>query len=160
MAGPYPGHPSREIAERQLRGLLDCGVRTFVSLMEEDSRLGGERYEEVADRMEPACRFHRFEVEDHTAPSRAQMDSILEVIDASLADERPVYVHCWGGRGRTGVVAGVWLMRRGIAAPDGLLEALARLREGLPGESPETEEQVRFVLDYSASHQHQRARTR
>ncbi|MSR27507.1 MAG: hypothetical protein EXS06_10930, partial [Planctomycetaceae bacterium] len=41
-------------------------------------------------------------------------DAILADIDAELAAGRPVYVHCWGGVGRTGTVVGlVHVARRG-----------------------------------------------
>ena len=35
------------------------------------------------------------------------MNRILNEIDSSLSADRPVYVHCWGGKGRTGAVVGL-----------------------------------------------------
>ncbi|MFZ5949388.1 MAG: fused DSP-PTPase phosphatase/NAD kinase-like protein [Candidatus Rifleibacteriota bacterium] len=34
-----------------------------------------------------------------------------------MAAGKPVYVHCWGGLGRTGVVVGCWSRRHGEAEP-------------------------------------------
>ena len=92
----------------------------------------------------------RFEIEDHSAPSCQQMDEIERAIAASIAAERPVYLHCWGGRGRTGVVAGVYLVRRGLASPENFADVIGELRHGGPGGSPETEEQIEFVRSFFA----------
>ena len=34
------------------------------------------------------------------------MTAILNAIDESMTAGKPVYVHCWGGAGRTGTVIG------------------------------------------------------
>jgi protein-tyrosine phosphatase len=152
MAGPYPGHADRAIAERQLAGLLDCGIRTFVNLMEEEARWSFGPYEPLLRELAPEeCHFLRFEIEDHSAPPPTVMDEILSSIEASFAAERPVYLHCWGGRGRTGVVVGSYLVRRGLATPDDFVEVIAALRRGVPGTSPESDEQIEFVRRYAHS---------
>jgi hypothetical protein len=155
MAGPYPGHADRSIAESQLAGLLDCGIRTFINLLEEDARWSFGPYESLLRELaQEECRFLRFEIEDHSAPLPAVMDEILTEIDASVAAGRPVYLHCWGGRGRTGVVVGAYLVRRGLATPDDFVEVIAALRMGAPGTSPETEEQIEFVRRYASRADH------
>jgi len=58
-----------------------------------------------------------------------------------------VYVHCWGGIGRTGTVAGCWLIEQGHSCD----EAFARIKElraPTPDgqiESPQTAAQRAFV---------------
>ena len=154
MAGCYPGHGDPRIAERQLGALLDCGIRCFLSLMEEEVRGPFLPYEpaleQIATRRGLAVECLRFQVEDHTAPSAEQMREIERSIAASVAAERPVYLHCWGGRGRTGAVVGVYLVRRALATAENFVEVIARLRAGAPGESPETEEQIEFVRSFLA----------
>jgi hypothetical protein len=154
MAGCYPGHGDRRIAERQLGALLDCGIRCFLNLMEEDARGPFIPYEpaleKLAEKRSVAIEFLRFEIEDHSIPSWEQMREIERAIATSIAAVRPVYIHCWGGRGRTGIVAGVYLVRHGLATPEGFAEVIGELRAGATGESPETEEQIGFVRSYLA----------
>jgi len=77
--------------------------------------------------------------------------SILDAIDSHISQGRTVYVHCWGGVGRTGLIVGCWLTRNG---GDGK-SALLRLRElwqecpkSVSRISPETREQERYILDW------------
>jgi protein tyrosine/serine phosphatase len=80
------------------------------------------------------------------------MIAILDFLDLSLAQNRKVYLHCWGGVGRTGTVVGCFLRRRGLSGP----EALARLGSwwsAVPKRvhhprSPETDAQVDFIMDW------------
>lgn len=53
------------------------------------------------------------------------MREILGLIDEAMAADRPVYVHCWGGVGRTGTVIGCHIAQRGLDGD----AALQRLRE-------------------------------
>jgi protein-tyrosine phosphatase len=57
----------------------------------------------------------------------------------------PILIHCIGGVGRTGVIAGC-LLRALDVAPD---EALRRLVAARGKRCPETSEQRRFVTDFS-----------
>jgi protein-tyrosine phosphatase len=79
------------------------------------------------------------------------MNEILDAIEGFLGQNKPDYVYCWGGVGRTGTVVGCWLLRHDrLAEPSNVLEVLRDLRrqdqERGHRESPETEEQRRFVL--------------
>jgi protein-tyrosine phosphatase len=94
------------------------------------------------------CSVQRFEIEDCSTPSRTKMLAIQDAIEAAIRARRPPYVHCWGGRGRTGTVVGVYLLRCGLATPDNFVDVLARLRSEVPGASPETDEQIAFVRSW------------
>lgn len=84
-------------------------------------------------------------------PSEQHMTRILNQIDLCIRLGKPVYVHCWGGRGRTGTVVGCYLARHGIASGKGALEKIVELRRetidaNLP--SPETKKQAQMVVNW------------
>ncbi len=162
MAGAYPGDYDVADSERRIRGLLRCGIRQFITLMEareENPDEGqGAAYARVLERVSRHERVEadvlRFDIHDHSVPSEAQMDAIQAAIDASLAESRPVYLHCWRGRGRTGLVVGAYLIRRGLATRENFVDVIGRLRSGangMTGDSPETIQQVDFVRDWVGS---------
>jgi Protein-tyrosine phosphatase len=154
LAGEYPGSMNEEVARARLRALLDCGVRTFIDLTEHDEL---ESYDEVlfaeADARGVTVSYHRKSIQDLGTPSAFRMRDILAAIKASVERGDPVYVHCWGGIGRTGTVVGCWLTERGQANDDAIA-AIAALRKGIRKcgtPSPETSEQVAFVREWPAS---------
>jgi protein-tyrosine phosphatase len=80
------------------------------------------------------------------------MTLILDAIDSAVDSESPVYVHCWGGVGRTGTVVGCHLIRHGMSAEKALerVDALYKTRPRDPylRTSPETAEQFDFVRNW------------
>ena len=158
LAGAYPGDPDPDEHQAKVQALLDAGIRTFVNLMEEhETNYAGEPfvpYQALASQLCPDVRCYRHAIRDLSAPTPALMTAILDAIDASLAAGSPVYVHCWGGVGRTGTVIGCWLLRHGHAAPGNVLDVLMGLRkqdrERRHRMSPESAEQQRFVKGWLA----------
>ena len=76
-------------------------------------------------------------------PTPEALESALDEIDGELAAGGVVYVHCWAGCGRTGVVVGSWLVRHGVPPKD----ALERIAEARGPGCPQTLEQRLLVLD-------------
>lgn len=68
-------------------------------------------------------------VNDFHAPTTQQMLRALAYIDASLAENMPVVVHCMAGQGRTGTILAAWLLQSGLSADD----AIAEIRALAPG---------------------------
>jgi len=156
LAGAYPGNPDSKKHEQKIRSLLDADIRTFVNLMEPGEtnldRQPFAPYDDVVERLCPEASCVRIPVRDLSIPTVETMHTILDTIDASLNGNRPVYVHCWGGVGRTGTTVGCWMLRHGMARPSNVLEVIAELRqqdiERRHRTSPETSEQRAFVLDW------------
>lgn len=154
LAGAYPGNPDSVKHRQRLGALLDAGVRTFVNLMQQDEvdHQGNPfvPYQDDVEKLLPDATCLRFPIRDLNVPSISEMTAILDAIDKSLAANRCVYVHCWGGVGRTGTVIGCWLLRHGLATTESVLHMLDQLRqqdqERGYRESPETSDQRRFVL--------------
>ena len=159
LAGEYPGEVDPEMTCRRLRELIAGGIRTFIDLTDEDevnedakvipayrSILRRVSEEEATD-----TTYANIPVEDRGVPSPWTLRWILDVIDRSIADENPVYVHCWAGRGRTGTVVGCYLKRHGIAVDTNVIQELDALRRGTPNgkeTSPHTKEQIRMVTNW------------
>ena len=118
LAGAYPGSPDREEHRQRVEALWAAGIRTFVNLVEEhETNNSGQpftRYDDILRELALRAGDHvahlRFPVKDLAVPTVDAMRSILDAIDLSLAAERPVYLHCFGGVGRTGTVACCWLL--------------------------------------------------
>lgn len=150
IAGPYPGSATPREHRTKIKALVDARVTTIINLMEAAELLRFAPYQPIVRELAgEQVRFLQFPIRDVGVPSPDLMISILDAMDESIRHGRTVYVHCWGGVGRTGTVIGCWLLRYGLATPEDVLTKLARLRtqDKMRGnrEAPETPEQRRFV---------------
>ncbi len=150
LAGEYPGAPDSALAKRRLRSLAEHGVRTFVDLTHPADGLAS--YEPLL----PAdVRRIAHPIVDFGTTTIPHITRILDDMDAALADGgSSVYVHCWGGVGRTGMVVGCWLVRHGLDDGDAV-RAISRLRRGLPdawARSPQTPAQRAIVRAWKPGH--------
>ena len=152
-AGEYPGDEDPVQAANKLGTLLDAGIDHFVDLTE-NREYGLLPYADIVkevarDRDLTVC-WERHPIKDRRIPrSSEQMAGILDAIDTALDDGKTVYVHCWGGVGRTGTAVGCWLVRNGYTG-DGALDRVRELFEGMEkapyrSGSPETPEQKAYV---------------
>jgi len=145
LAGGYPGDLSADVAQEKLRQLLSAGVSFFLDLTEPDELKPYEPFlPEVAAGQSIVHR--RMPIRDFSVPTIEEMTAILDTIDAALAAGHGLYLHCWGGSGRTGTVVGCYLARQGMSGEDAL-EEIGRLRQGVSSlrRSPETETQREMV---------------
>jgi hypothetical protein len=159
LAGEYPGEVDPEMTSKRLRGLIARGLRTFVDLTDEGEVSEDAKVippyrsilRQVSEEEAIQTTYANIPVEDRGVPSPWTLRCILDVIDRSIADENPVYVHCWAGRGRTGTVVGCYLKRHGIAGDTDVIQKLAHLRRGAANgkeTSPHTKEQIRMVTNW------------
>ena len=151
LAGEYPGDEWRSGAIDRLRKVVAAGITYFLDLTSPDDGLADySRHLADAGAGETVV-YSRRTIRDMSCPSTETMRGILDEIDGALAEGHNVYVHCWGGIGRTGTVVGCHLVRHGCSGDDAL-EQVARLygtmsREKIMSfpESPQTESQRAFV---------------
>lgn len=134
LAGGYPATSDAVLA------LEDAGATLFVDLTHPSDPL--DDYAHVLRR----ARRLAHPIADMGTPTAGQVMRILDDIDVARAEGGMVYVHCWGGVGRTGTVIGCWLVRHGLDEGDAVAR-IAELRTGIAGTrpSPETPGQVALV---------------
>ena len=145
LAGEYPGASDAAEAERRLRSFADHGVSVFVDLTHPADGL-----EPYGGLLVPPARRLPHAIVDMGTTTIPHMTRILDDVDAALADEGAVYVHCWGGIGRTGTVVGCWLMRHGLDGGDPI-RRIAELRRGVEDawmSSPQTGAQRALVTGW------------
>lgn len=139
LAGEYPGSLDPVQSARKRQVLLDAGVDSIVDLTEAGEWAGGgkrlEPYAELLtadavtrDLCPPAHARHP--IPDTGVIADAGYDRIVRHIDAELAAGRIVYVHCWGGKGRTGTAVGCWLIDHESVGYPKVLQRMQELRRG------------------------------
>jgi len=161
LAGEYPGSDAPHVAETKLKGLLEAGIRCIINLMEKNevNREGrafapyDQRLIAIGESMGERISCLRFPIPDMHVPSVELMRTILDEIDRYTNRNIPVYIHCWGGKGRTGTVVGCYLVRHGIATGNEALKRIRELRKNDPtfaDPSPQTVPQCDMVLLWKA----------
>ena len=152
LAGPYPGAKAGVEAEVKLEDFLDLGVTCFVDLTEEGEaglRPYAALLRDLAARRGVAVTHLRLPIRDVDVCPAWRMQSIQQAIANALDAGEVVYVHCWGGVGRTGTVIGCRLAER--RGGDDALRQIQRLRahtQRAHRTSPETSSQRRMVRDW------------
>ena len=152
FAGEYPGDKNGEKAKDKINHMLHFGVRHFIDLTEE-----GE-LRPYAHLLSRECTYDRFPIRDVSIPkSIHDVQRLLDKIrDFSKRDDGYIYIHCWGGVGRTGTIVAC-LRAEGMANPtiENALTCLRNLFSEMPKSShrvtPETKEQVAFIGKYVES---------
>jgi len=151
IAGEYPRNKDRESSLLKIRDILRSGVTCFIDLTEPQDGL--EPYTDLlADFPDRKITYNNFRIHDVSVPSDIQhMRDILDAIDSALDKGETVYVHCWGGIGRTGIVVGCWLSRHGFNGKTALkkLEDLwSDCTKSESRRSPETKEQEQYITNW------------
>jgi atypical dual specificity phosphatase len=157
LAGEHPHGGHTEALALRLQGFRAAGVSCFIDLTGESdgpaaytplplSKGGAGTGAGAAKRLPMA-------IADFGVPSIARMREVLDAIDAALAAGETVYLHCRAGVGRTGTVAGCWLVEQGFA-PDAALALLqhkwrAMAKSAFVRQTPETGPQRAFVAAWS-----------
>jgi len=158
LCGEYPRDFDDLEDHEGMSAILGAGARVFLDLTEEGelkpyTSIALENADKLGiDRGE--LEFHRHPIRDVSVPrDQDEMRAILRRIRLARHQHKTVYLHCWGGRGRTGTVAGCAL--RDLFGLDGE-EALSLLKDRWQAcaksehsESPETEEQRGFVRSFN-----------
>lgn len=158
ICGEYPRDFDDLGDHEGMTAILKAGARVFIDLTEEgELKPYGEIVAQAAGDLAIApeeFEYHRFPIPDVSIPgSRETVEQILRVIRSARHRHEVVYLHCWGGRGRTGTIAGCALSELFGLDGDAALEQLQRrwkdCAKSSRGDSPETGEQTGFVRRFN-----------
>ena len=148
-AGEYPRNKDDESSYAKLKQFESFGITHFVDLTEEGEL---QPYEHLIYK---GAKYLRFPIKDESIPqSTESVRGLIAKITKAIKgnSETKVYIHCWGGVGRTGLVVGCLL---GELYKQGYDETLKRLKQlfavcpkSAKRHTPETAEQHRFIASY------------
>lgn len=148
LAGRCPVRHKHDDTVRDLATLIAAGIRCVIDLMDgQEVDRNGKPFPDYLEELEEAARAAGVSVTrrkipvDHIVPSDDAIRLVLDEIDRALSEGKPVYLHCWAGRGRTGVIVGCYLVRSGLSGEEALNE-IARLRRHEKSEHPSPEAEV------------------
>jgi hypothetical protein len=127
------------IALEAFEQLKDLGLTAVLSLRERDDKardLAGRWHEAYRVEDEQALcaavglRFRHVACTDYATPTPEEVAQALTIMDNELASGQRIFVHCFAGVGRTGVVTGAWRIAHG-ADPDEVADAFVEFGEEL-----------------------------
>lgn len=154
IAGEIPASQTEQKSYKKLSGLVNLNIKAVINLMEaEEKNRSGELFYNYSEFLKLyKIETHRFPIRDGSITSIKRMTEILNLIDEYISKNKMVYVHCWGGVGRTGMAVGCYLKRHGIADNNNVLNQIDTLKINTPiasRMSPETIEQQDFILSWN-----------
>jgi protein tyrosine/serine phosphatase len=123
---------------RDYADLAALGVRTIINLTSDDA----DPYEKTMTER-AGMRYVQLPMTTHKPPTPAELARFLEIVNDPA--QQPVYVHCVGGRHRTGVMTAVYRMTKDDWTADQAFKEMKRYKYGADFLHPEFK---RFVYAY------------
>jgi len=152
LAGEYPGTPFETDTATKLQHFIDIGVTSFIDLTEEgELNPYAHILSSITALIKNPPQHFRYPIRDLGTPTYTELHTILSHINQLLSQGEVIYVHCWGGIGRTGTVIGSYMVSEMDLTGQEALGKISSLRKGTPDgwrQSPETPEQRQMVLRY------------
>lgn len=148
FAGEYPGDKDEAMAKRKITQMHHFGVRHFIDLTEEGEL---RPYNHL---LPSDTTYTRFPIMDCGVPKGIEdVQRLLLRIEELKKMEGYVYIHCWGGVGRTGTIVACYLAQNWKEPNlEHTLEVLRRHFSEMPKsayrKTPETKEQVDFIARF------------
>ena len=128
-------------AGRDYTDLAALGVKTVIDLTSDDAQANEKSLTEQA-----GMRYFQIPMTTRQAPSTAQLAEFLKLVNDPA--NQPVYVHCVGGRHRTGVMTAAYRMTQDGWAADQAFKEMKQYKFGADFLHPEFKQ---FVYGYSVN---------
>jgi atypical dual specificity phosphatase len=127
-----------------IRSLHAQGIRAILSLTTRPLTISKDITPELFQDLDIV--YLHCPIQDHYSPDIDQAYHILHLIDQMKADDRPIFVHCHAGVGRTGTILHLYFLAQGL----GLEEAKARVKAGRIQCMLLSERQRAFLVDFAS----------
>lgn len=139
----------------QFKWLMDHGIRTIVTVREIPlpsrwfTEMGNDIHKSKnSDNKDDNINYLHVEVKDYKAPTIAELKSTTVFLENEIeSNRRPVLVHCAAGKGRTGTILAVYLLKKEHLNAE---EAIRKIRKLRPG-SIQTQVQEEAIRQYASS---------
>ena len=150
-AGEYPREYDDKKSVDKIKQFERFGITHFIDLTEESEL---RPYDQM---LASPMQHIRFPIHDVSIP--ANIESVKDLIGQIQGilnenDRNKVYIHCWGGVGRTGTIVGCLLSHQHNydyrETMDALKKAFSDCPKSAYRETPETKEQRDFIARYAA----------
>jgi len=151
-AGEHPAIGSVDGTRLKICWLSAQGINFILDLTESgEADVNYPTYiNDVSSALHKSITYKRFPIQDWSTPPHEEMVKILDLVEEELSEGKNIYIHCYGGLGRTGLIVGCYLGNHGFHGNQALVK-IEELRNKIPGEqkkSPETEKQRRMVVKW------------
>ena len=126
---------------QDLADLAKLGVKTTIDLTDGDGDNNEKRLAEAA-----GLKFFKIAMNTRVVPTAEQIATFLSIVNDPA--NQPVYVHCVGGKHRTGVMTAIYRMTQERWAPDRAFQEMKSFKFGADFLHPEFK---KFVLAFKPS---------
>jgi tyrosine-protein phosphatase SIW14 len=103
--------------------LAGLGIKAVINLTSDDASADEQMMTEQA-----GMKYFQIPMTTHVPPTAAQVTEFLKIVNDPI--NQPVYVHCVGGRHRTGVMTAVYRMSRSSWTPDQAFKEMKQFKFG------------------------------
>ena len=125
--------------ETDYPALARLGVKAMIDLTDDDGDSSEQRLAETA-----GMKFFKLAMNTRVVPTAGQIATFLSIVDDPA--NQPVYVHCVGGRHRTGVMTAIYRMLEDKWTPDQAFKEMKSYKFGADFLHPEFK---KFVLAFN-----------
>ena len=120
--------------------LAKLGVKTIINLTSDDAQADEQRLVE-----KNGMRYVNIPMDTRREPTQAELSTFLGIVNDAAS--QPVYVHCVGGRHRTGVMTAVYRMTHDGISGDAAFKEMKQYKYGADFLHPEFK---KFVQSFKA----------
>ena len=135
--------------------LMLLGIRDFITLRDDVNLI---QINSIRNALHSDISFLQFPIRDFSVPESNMLEQILDILQENIKSHKITYVSCAKGLGRTGLVIGCFLADYYRISNEEALKLMNEKRMRgmfqIDCDSPETQEQINYVIHRLSKHTH------